>query len=325
MSAEIWVLGDNRLGNTNQAIALAEEIGLEYELKNIKYNSLCKLPNFFLKFKPVHIKESILSSLAAQQFPKIIISSGRRTAPLALYLKKKSNNRIKVIQIMNPNINSEAFDLIILPQHDKIRQISSNVVRIIGALSNSNEKMKVGAEALQQHYPDLKNFIAVIIGGDTKNYQFSKFAIENFNSILMKIAINHSSTLFFSFSRRTPDILKRKIKENFLWPHIIYDPEGDSHNPYFGMLAKADYIICTADSISMNSEIASTGKPLFIYCPNDFEFRKHRFFIQQLFDIGVARKLNNSTNLLEDYSYIPLNEVKKVADIIKVEILNDTI
>lgn len=323
MNTEIWVLGDNRVGNTNQAIALAEELGLKYEVKNIKYNFLSKLPNFFLQFNPLHIKDDSLKKLDENTFPKLIISSGRRTAPLALYLKAKSNNSLKIVQIMRPNINSKYFDLIVLPQHDKVKQLNSNIVRVIGALSNSLKKIGNGADELEQNYPQVKNFIAVLIGGNTKKYKLTESNVNRLADTLSHIALNHSSPLFFSFSRRTPQIVKSIIRAKFPCPHIIYDPEENLPNPYYGMLAKAEFIICTGDSVSMCSEVASTGKPFYVYCSNDFRIvEKHRFFIQQLLDIGVAKKLENSTLSLENYYYPPLNEVKKIADVVRAELLS---
>ena len=58
-----------------------------------------------------------------QDAPDIIMFSGRRTAPLAIYLKKIFKNQTKIIQIMRPNLSPKEFDLIILPQHDNYRYI----------------------------------------------------------------------------------------------------------------------------------------------------------------------------------------------------------
>ena len=86
----IWVLIDNRTGNANQALALASKIGFEYQVKKVRYNILVMLPNFLLGLWPIHVKKSLLDSLKNEDAPDIIISSGRRTASLAVYLKKIS-------------------------------------------------------------------------------------------------------------------------------------------------------------------------------------------------------------------------------------------
>lgn len=321
MSSEIWVLLDKRAGTANQALALAEELGSYYEIKNIEYNRFSYLPNFLLRLRPIHIENKIIKSFDVSQLPQLIISAGRRTASLALYLKKQAPDKVKIVQIMKPNIPFAVFDLVILPQHDGIVQVSPNVVRIIGALTDIQAKLTKGKEVLVKYYPEVKKFIAVAIGGDTKNHKFTNVEAKKLVSILLQISVHHSIPFFFSFSRRTSDFIKQLIHKNFSWPHIIYDPESGKPNPYHGMFAKAEYIITTGDSISMCSEAASTGKPLYIFYSDSLKLKKHRFFIQQLIDLGIAKKLDQSINFLESYSYVPLNEVKKVAEIIKAELI----
>lgn len=315
-----WILGDNKIGGLNQAIALAERIGKGYEIKTIEYNILANLPNLLLPIKPIHIKKSTLTKLNATNAPKVIISSGRRTSELAIYLKRKFNTDTKIIQIMRPCCSLDEFNLVILPQHDKILQSFPNIIRIIGALNNIKAKMNnpIVLSEFAKHYPNIDKFIGVIIGGNTKKYKFTnKIAIKLAN-ILENISINHGIPLFISFSRRTPllvrEIFKRRFNNQY---NIIFDPTEDNiPNPYFGMLSCAEYIITTADSISICSEVASSGRPIYIFCPNEFKLKKHRFFIQQLIDLNIAKICDDTVHFLEKYSYTPLNEVKKVVQII---------
>jgi mitochondrial fission protein ELM1 len=319
MSSDIWVLADYRLGNTNQAIALTKAIGLNYELKNIEYNILGKLPNFFLQTYPIHVDRNILQSLTLDQPPKIILSSGRRTAVLAIYLKRKLGNIPKIIQIMKPGISYSEFDLVILPKHDKAPRELDNIVRISGALSSLN--IEKGVVDLKKNYPDIKEFIAVIIGGDSKNYKFTNDSCAVFASILTNIASNHSIPLWISFSRRTPDFMKKIIRDNFQSPHMIYDPQDGGVNPYLSMLTCADYIIATGDSISMCSEAAYSGKPFYIFSPNDFASEKHKSFIEELMKLGISRKFDESLSYLEKYQYKPLREIEKIIKMIHSKLL----
>ncbi len=319
---EVWVLVDHRAGNANQAIELAEILDKNFIIKNIKYNFFSRLPNYFLKFFPLHVKWSILSQLRKSKKSKIIITAGRRTAALAVYLKKNNiNNITKIVQIMRPDINPNEFDLIILPQHDSFNHTLPNIVRIIGALTNTQNKILNNQVEFDKHYKLPNKYIAVIIGGSTKNYKLTLDEAKIFANTLSNIAKNHSLQLFITFSRRTNDNIKAYFKEKFGNTDIIYDPASGKFNPYPVILDKAEYIISTADSITMCSEAASTGKPLYIYCSPNFKLRKHNFFIQQLVDLGVARRFNIHENSLEHYNYTPLTEMNKVADIIKTRIL----
>lgn len=317
----VWVLVDNRIGNANQAIELAQKIGKEYEIKNIEYNSLGFLPSCLLGIFPIHIKKSVLSNLKKDPLPGVVISAGRRTAALALYLKKLSNGKLKIIQIMRPNIKPTEFDLIILPQHDSFNYTLPNIVRVIGALTNVQDKIKKSQSNFDTKYPEIKNYIAVIIGGSTKGYKLTLENAQLLSKTLTNISKNHSLPLFITFSRRTPPLVKNHFTQNFVWPNVIYDPLSGETNPYPAILGRAEYIISTTDSISMCSEAVSTGRPVYVFCPPSFKLRKHSYFIQQLVDLGLARRLELSVNNLEKYDYAPLAEISKVAEIINKKIL----
>ncbi|UNM06641.1 MAG: mitochondrial fission ELM1 family protein [Holosporaceae bacterium] len=65
-------------------------------------------------------------------------------------------------------------------------------------------------------------------------------------------------------SRRTPQesltAFRRALGDCH---HFIWNELGD--NPYYGFLALGDIVIVTNDSVSMLSEAASLGKPLYTF------------------------------------------------------------
>lgn len=313
---KILVLRDNKAGGAHQALSLAEVLQAPFDVQKVEYTYLAKLPNKLLSFYPVHVKPSILRKLKNRQLPEIIISAGRRTASLAVYLKKHSKSPVKIIQIMHPCLDSSEFDHIILPQHDNIRQSSPNVIRIIGALSNMYNLLPKATENFYTAYPDMKDFIAVLIGGKSKGFDFNNENARELVESLEALSITHSIPLFISFSRRTPKNIKSLLKKRFTFPNMVYDTNESVPNPYPGIIGAAKYIILTADSISMCSEAASTGKPIYIYCPKNFALRKHKFFVQQLLDLGIAKLLNHNVDYLENYTYEPLIEAERVGAMI---------
>ncbi|MEY3196704.1 MAG: hypothetical protein RLZZ59_70 [Pseudomonadota bacterium] len=310
---KVWVLTDYRTGTSVQAIAVAEELGLPYEIKKIEYTLLAKLPNWLLGSLSLGLSKATIDSLDRGAAPEIIISAGRRTARVALILKKR-HPKAKLIHITKPEISPEKFDIIALPQHDSSNRSYDNLVRTIGSLNVIRARIAKKEFDIEKAYPGLSKFIGVLIGGDTKEYKFSNEDAQELHKILENVLSYNGTPLFITLSRRTPQVVKNYInKTNFPWPNVIYDPSiSDEPNPYIGILSAAKFLIITNDSISMCSEAASSGKPLYIYKPDNFRSAKHLYFLQQLIDLGIARIIDSSTTALSEYKYTPLKEVDKV-------------
>ena len=214
---------------------------------------------------------------------------------------------------MKPDINSSIFDLIALPQHDVFKEAKSNIIRTIGSIHNIPARI-----ALYDSPPSMNNFIGVLIGGNTKEYSFTEKDAKDLCAIVEKMTASSASPAFITFSRRTPELLKKLFIEKFQSPNIIYDPTiSDKENPFLEILKYSKLLIITCDSVSMCSEAASTGHPLYIYTPEGFTSKKHKYFIQQLIDLKIARPIAPNSPPFEEYQYTPLNEVVKVAKAVK--------
>jgi mitochondrial fission protein ELM1 len=155
-------------------------------------------------------------------------------------------------------------------------------------------------------------YIAVLIGGSNAVYQLTPREMEPVAKQLAELARTTGGSLIVTPSRRTGEanlsLLKEALKDV---PSYIWD--GTGTNPYYGMLALADYIVVTCDSVNMVSEACTTGKPTYVIdLPGGSD--KFRRFHQSLRDDGLARKFMGK---LESYSYVPLNDVRLVADKIR--------
>ncbi|MDH5723789.1 MAG: mitochondrial fission ELM1 family protein, partial [Alphaproteobacteria bacterium] len=150
--------------------------------------------------------------------------------------------------------------------------------------------------------------VAVLIGGKSKAYDMP----ESITKQLIKQLQNLDASLMVTCSRRTGQANTKLINQSLQSPNnFIWD--GAGQNPYHAILAYADYILVTADSTSMISESCSTGKPVYMIDLPGGSKRISRFH-NALLDHGCIRKFEGS---LENFSYEPLNDAKKVAEEIK--------
>jgi mitochondrial fission protein ELM1 len=92
---------------------------------------------------------------------------------------------------------------------------------------------------------------------------------------------------------------------------LVWDGEGE--NPYFGMLASADAIIVTADSVSMVSEAVATSAPvLLVELPG--RSRRIGAFLDGLRQEGRVRRFGGR---LESWPTSPLDDTQEAADMLR--------
>lgn len=313
MSKTAWVLKDYRAGNTTQSLALAQRLDVNYQVKNIEYNYFAQLPNYLL-YNLWHVNKKLSDRLDGQM-PDVIISAGRRLALVAAYLKRNSAKPIKIINIMRPNMHDEIFDYIIVPEHDNYPD-SQKIIKICGSLNSVADNIQ-RADPLYARFPNLHNFVGVLVGGNTRGVNFTEADNEKLLVLLTDFFAKVALDPVITFSRRTPEATKKLFSKVFA-SDIIYDPLTDAgSNIYYSILKSADYIICTGDSISMCSEVVSSGKPCFIYpLQNSKKLPKHMHFINNLVQTKRAKILGNQEKI-EPYFYHPLDELTRIVPLIK--------
>ncbi len=329
---EIWVLVDEVAGHNAQSIGVAEAMGLPFSKKKVVYNDKAKLPNFlkFNGFSAVDIKHS--DNLSGN--PDIIISCGRKLAPVALTIKNRAKKKgIKTFccHIMWPGFwQFFGMGLVAVPSHDNLNFLLSNSKRIIRTIGSPN---RINKEFLLQEFriwgktigdlPSPK--IVALVGGNSRKTTFSKGQAEILVDKITKLVAGLGASLLVTNSRRTDpavtDFMKSELKKRIGRHYFFHDVHTSKANPFFAFLQLADIIIATGDSISMCSEACTTGKPLFIYSPDGNAPQKHRRFHTLLYTGGYAQELNSDSlkKILNNYPNISfagkaLNTSKQIAE-----------
>ena len=97
-----------------------------------------------------------------------------------------------------------------------------------------------------------------------------------------------------------------KDTDAFIW-------DGEGENPYMGMLAWADYILVTADSVSMLSEACTTGKPVYMIPMEGGGKRLDKLHA----NLRQSKALRIFEGRLEHWTYEPLADANLIANEIK--------
>ena len=315
MNKKIWILTDGSDGMVSQVLGLAKNFSdqiTEIETEIIFPWSKLQpgiLPIFFWIFK---------NKLENTSSPDMIISCGRKSVYLSIFLKKKFKDVVN-IHIQDPKINFKNFDYIVAPRHDNIN--GKNVIESIGALHKYN-KSAFDEIISEDFLISKKNLISVIIGGNNKHYNFSLKEINNLISKVKELKKNNPKyNLLILYSRRTTFEMKELIKDKL--KNISYIPKNDDKNPYTFALKYSENFIVTSDSTSMISECAFTGKPIYVYhLPFKRKSKRIEKFHNQFDKLNITKKLDKEKNLLK-WTYISLDESKRIASIIKERIIKE--
>lgn len=289
---------DDRRGSVGQAkgiaIALAGKINIVE--KQLVYTPESWIPNWIKGRSLIGIDLKKSDSLAAP-YPDIILSTSRRTVSTARYLRKKSGNKSKIVQLMYPSggVGIKDMELVIVPSHERTSKQSFSQALIVTGAPNQIFADKLD-NIKQQWNPVFENlpkpWTAVIIGGAIKG---KPWPLDNVRELADRLKYLHETTggsLLITTSRRTgkeaEDILTDKLKGipmyTYMWGEV-------KDNPIMGFYACSDKIVVTADSVSMCSEACGTGKPVLLFTGKNWLPEKHRRFAASLIEQKYAQDL----------------------------------
>jgi mitochondrial fission protein ELM1 len=298
----IWALIDERPGTGNQCRAVANSIGLPFIEKHLNWSTFANMPNFFIGAS-LRGLTTISKSRIKSPWPDLVISSGRRAAGAARFIKRKSHGDCGLVHIMYPGSGAtEDFDIIAVPNHDGDLKNSGNVIRITGAPHG------IDAGALSQarvrwnaKFSKFKKPItALVVGGSTKRHPFTNKMAKELGRQTADFVLKAGSSLLVTTSPRTGnsfDFVLEGLFEKNIEPAFVYRWKADGlpgDNPYLGFLANADQLIVTGESTTMCSEACAIGNPVHIFAPEGFLGEKHKRLVDELVSVGYARLLDSA-------------------------------
>jgi len=301
------LLTEGMHGMISQVEGLAKALDLEFIHEKIELNSFWKL--FPPKVTPV--QDFVFKNKINSQFD-IIISCGRKSVIPSIYLKKKFKNKTINIHIQEPKVSLDNFDFVVVPEHDDL--IGKNVLTSKGAIHylTSND-LDENENYLKSRINTQKKIVTLILGGPTRYYDYNNQVIDNIFSKIEQNFLKNNYQVIIIPSMRTPqNIIEKAI--NYFDKDQIVIPNVDK-KAYLSSLKISDHIIVTCDSISMISEAAITGKPIYVAQMQPTK-NNHRFksFFNLFESLNIIKELNNS---VENWTYTKLNETNKIADQIK--------
>jgi len=297
------VLTDGHAGNRRQAEALAQALGLAWEAPPLSpalpWRALAprRLPGAARA-----LGRAFAAALAAPA--PLAIGCGRQGALATRLLRERG---ARAVQILDPRLDPGHWDLVVVPGHDRLR--GGNVVRLLGSLHPVDDAWLAQGAA---RFPALlalpRPRVVVLAGGPTRHAPWSAARLRALLDALGRELRTGGGSLLATVSRRTPEAARRALREAVHGlPGLLWEGEGET--PYPGMLACADRIVCTPDSVNMLSEACATAAPVYVADPARATGRIGRF----LAALGERGRIRAADAALAPFTATPLRETARVA------------
>jgi mitochondrial fission protein ELM1 len=300
-----WILSEGLAGLQAQALGLAEAAGLVADVRVLKPPAPWKWVAARLWPRPL----AVVADAVRAPLPNLVIGCGGMAAAVLAALRGKSR---PVVQVQNPRMDIARFDLIVANRHDELT--GPNVIVTRTALHRVTPE-RLAAEAA--HWRDRisslpRPFVAVLLGGSNGRYRLDAAAAGKLAADLAGMMRRDKVGMMVTPSRRTdPAVTALIAKAVTPLGGQVWDFTGE--NPYFGMLALADLIVVTQDSVSMISEAAATNAPVLVA---ELPGRSHRqgLFLKTMCDEGRVRLFDGR---FAPWPVTPINDTPEAAAIMR--------
>lgn len=264
--ASVWVLQSYRAGENTQLLGLAESLGLPFTRIVVRYRRHAALAGLLRVATRSGIDRASRRRLAAP-WPDLLISAGLRNEPLAAWVRRASGGRTRVVFLGRTWQSPGAFDLLVTTPQYRVPEGPCVLTNLLTQHRVTPERL---AAAAREHAARLdalpRPLIGVLLGGSSGPYELGDAAADELATALRERVRVHGGSVLVSSSARTPHAFLDRLERALDGCGEVYRWRADDPaNPYYAMLAGADALVVTGDSVAMLSEAAAAGKPVLIY------------------------------------------------------------
>ncbi|MBK8157790.1 MAG: mitochondrial fission ELM1 family protein [Rhodospirillaceae bacterium] len=203
-------------------------------------------------------------------WPDVIIAIGRRSVPVARWIRTQAARPPLLIHLGRPRVDLALFDLVITtPQYNL--PDAANVIEItLPFVSVEAEELGRAAAAWHERFATLpRPWTAVLVGGPTPQLTFGAMEADRMLAELADFRTRHAGSLLVTTSPRTDAkvvaALKTGLAQIAPGKYLFFPFDAGVDNPYKAMLALADRFVVSVDSASMVAEAATRQKPIHLF------------------------------------------------------------
>ena len=295
-------------GTRQQARGLATAISADAEERVIAVDRFWTALSFGrLALRPPAVTP--ISGALEPPWPDILVTCGRRGALAALAMRR-ANAEPMVCAHIQPPPHPQDFDVVVALSHDRLQ--GPNVLRVDTAMHGIRAEALEAAAGETAAFADLpRPWTGVLLGGATQHRPFRAEDAERLVDQLAALRGEIGGSLVVTPSRRTPPEVIAILASHYAEDPTAFLWNGEGANPYVQILAMADRLVVTSDSVSMISEALATSAPVQVFrLPGS---PRHARFVENLLARGLIQLLDDPP---ENAARTPIDATAQAADLV---------
>jgi mitochondrial fission protein ELM1 len=261
-----WLILSDKQGDNRQVETIVDALDWPVERKYMHMRPEYVHGKPFHRPSLHHIDLAQSDALEAP-WPDLIITIGRRPSMAALWVRKQSGKRSRIVLLGKPTSHMLDFDLIVASAENQMPPLPNYLPTMLPLMRIDPEQVNAAAQLWRDRLARLNRpLIAILVGGQTNPFIMNQSVAHDLVATAQWVVDALGGTPYMTTSRRTSPEVVAALRTGLPREAVFYEWTADAvENPYQALLGSADGFIVTADSVSMMVEVMYLGKPLAIF------------------------------------------------------------
>lgn len=261
--ARVWVLASPRAGERTQLLALADALGLPYEVKRVAHRRLGTVPGLLGHPGLAGVDRGRSDPLAGP-WPDLVLLAHHRNEAVARWIRRRSGGRTRLVLLGRPWAPADRFDLVVTTPQYGLAAADNVLLNALPLHAVSKERLARAAAVWAPRVAHLPGpYVTVLVGGSSGPYRFDAAAAGRLGREAGALARALGGSVLATTSARTPAAAADALAAAIDAPALVHRWSPDqAENPYLGFVGLAERVVVTADSISMLAEACASGRPV---------------------------------------------------------------
>ena len=262
----VWAVASYRAGENSQISGLANRLSSDVVTKRLHYNRIAG-PLGLMRLISRRGIDATQSDAIEAPWPDVVISAGLKNEPLCRYIRQCSGGHTRLVFLGRTWAPRSVFDLVITTPQYRLPREPNVVHNLMTQHGVDPQRLAADRHRWQLRFAGLPQpVLGVLIGGDSGPFVLGRRTARRLATQINSMVRSRGGSAIITTSARTRAEVADVLEAALTVPTTLHRyRRDDPDNPYFGILALANAVVVTSDSVAMLSEAAAAGRPVHIF------------------------------------------------------------